>query len=146
VRVDRLEGNLDFWRALSRLVFGLSGSLSMLALLLASVGVYGVVSYVVSSRRREVGIRIALGASARDVLGLILRQTLRPVLAGALIGMGGAAFASKVLESVLFGVSRLDPIAFVGAPLFLLGVAAAASLVPTREALRIDPVTTLRYE
>jgi predicted permease len=145
-RVDRLEGNLDFWRAVSRLVAGLSGSLSVLALVLASVGIYGVVSYVVSSRRREVGIRMALGASAYDVLSLILRQTLRPVVAGALMGIGGAAAASQILQSVLFGVSRLDPIAFLGATVFLLGVATAASLLPTREALRIDPVTVLRYE
>ena len=145
-RVDRLEGNLDFWRAVSRLVAGLSGSLSLLALALASVGVYGVVSYTVSSRRREVGIRMALGASAYDVLSLILHQTMRPVVAGAVIGIGGAAAASQILRGVLFGVSRLDPIAFLGATLFLLGVAAAASLLPTREALRIDPVTILRYE
>jgi putative ABC transport system permease protein len=145
-RVDRLEGNLDFWRAVSRLVAGLSGSLSVLALVLASVGVYGVVSYVVSSRRREVGIRMALGASAHDVLSLILGQTLRPVVAGALIGIGGAAAASQILQSVLFGVDRLDPIAFLGATVFLLGVAVAASLLPTREALRVDPVTILRYE
>jgi predicted permease len=145
-RVDRLEGNLDFWRAVSGLVAGLSGSLSVLALVLASVGVYGVVSYVVSSRRREVGIRLALGASAHDVVSLILRQTMRPVVAGALIGIGGAAAASQILQSVLFGVSRLDPIAFLGATVFLLGVAAAASLLPTREALRFDPVTILRYE
>jgi predicted permease len=145
-RVARLEGNLDFWRAVSRLVAGLSGSLSVLALVLASIGVYGVVSYAVSSRRREVGIRMALGASASDVLGLILRQTLRPVGAGALIGIGGAAASSQILQSVLFGVSRLDPIAFLGALVFLLAVAAVASLVPTREALRIDPVTILRCE
>ena len=145
-RVDRLEGNLDFWRAVSRLVAGLSGSLSVLALVLASVGVYGVVSYVVSSRRREVGIRIALGANAYDVVSLILRQTMRPVVAGALIGIGGAAAASQILQSVLFGVSPLDPVAFLGAAVFLLGVAVTASLLPTREALRFDPMTILRYE
>jgi predicted permease len=146
VRVKRLEENLDFWRTISRLVAGVSGSLSLLALVLASVGVYGVVAYVVSCRRREVGIRMALGATARDVQGLILVQTLRPVVVGVVIGMGGAAAASKILESVLFGVSRIDPIAFIGAPLVLLGVAAAASLVPTREAMRVDPLTILRYE
>ena len=87
VRVNRLEENLDFWRTVSRLVAGLSGSLSLLALVLASVGVYGVVSYVVSRRLREVGIRMMLGASARDVQALILRQTLRPVAIGVVIGI-----------------------------------------------------------
>jgi putative ABC transport system permease protein len=146
VRVNRLEENLDFWRTVSRLVAGLSGSLSLLALTLASVGVYGVVSFVVSRRRREVGIRIALGATPHDVQRLIVRQTLRPVAAGVLIGIAGAAAVSRILHSVLFGVSPFDPVAFVGAPLFLLGIALAATLVPTREALRVDPVTTLRCD
>ena len=85
----------------------LSGSLSLLALVLASVGVYGVVSYVVSRRRREVGIRMTLGATARDVQSLFLRQTLRPVVIGAVIGIAAAAAASRILESVLFGISPL---------------------------------------
>jgi ABC-type antimicrobial peptide transport system permease subunit len=119
---------------------GLSGSLSLLALLLASVGVYGVVSYVVSRRLREVVIRMVLGASERDV------QTLRPVAIGAVIGIGTGAAASQILNSVLFGVSPFDPIAFIGAPLFLFGVAAAASLLPTRRALTVDAMTPLRYE
>ena len=146
VHVNRLEENLEFWRAGSRVVAGLSGSLSLLALVLASVGVYGVVSYVVSRRRREVGIRMTLGATARDVQSLFLRQTLRPVVIGAVIGIAAAAAASRILESVLFGISPYDPIAFIGAPFFLLTVAAAASILPTREALKVDPVVTLRYE
>ena len=144
VHVNRLEENLEFWRAGSRVVAGLSGSLSLLALVLASVGVYGVVSYVVSRRRREVGIRMTLGATARDVQSLFLRQTLRPVVIGAVIGIAAAAAASRILESVLFGISPYDPIAFIGAPLFLLTVAAAASFLPTREALKVDPMVTLR--
>jgi macrolide transport system ATP-binding/permease protein len=145
-RVNPLEQNLDFWRTVSRLVAGLSGTLGLLALILASLGVYGVVSCVVSRRVREVGIRMMLGASARDVQSMILRQTLRPVVIGAAIGIAGAAAVTRILQSVLFGVSPFDPIAFIGAPLFLLGVAAAASLIPTREALRLDPMTTLRYD
>jgi predicted permease len=146
VRVNRLEENLEFWRTGSRLVAGLSGSISLLALVLASVGVYGVVSYVVTRRRREVGIRMALGATVRDVQRLFLRQTLRPVAIGGVIGIAGAAAVSRILESVLFGVSPYDPMAFIMAPLFLLAVAAAASFLPTREALKVDPVVTLRYE
>ena len=146
LRVSRLEENLEFWRAGSRLIAGLSGSISLLALVLASVGVYGVVSYVVTRRRREVGIRMTLGATGRDVQSLFLRQTLRPVVIGAAVGVTAAAAASRILESVLFGISPYDPIAFVGAPLFLLAVAATASFLPTRDALKVDPMVTLRYE
>jgi predicted permease len=146
VRVARLEENLEFWRTGSRLIAGLSGSLSVLALVLASIGVYGVVSYVVSRRRREVGIRMTLGATPRSVQGLILRQTLRPVVIGMFLGIAAAALATRILESVLYGIDPVDPITFVGAPLFLLGVAGAATLLPTREALKVDPMITLRYE
>jgi ABC-type antimicrobial peptide transport system permease subunit len=117
----------------------------MLALTLASIGVYGVVGYMVSRRRRELGIRMMLGASAGDVRAMILRQTLRPVAIGAVIGIGAAIAASEVLRGVLFGVSPLDPVAFMVAPLFLSTVAAAASILPTRAALR-NPMTTLRDE
>jgi ABC-type antimicrobial peptide transport system permease subunit len=146
VRVNRLEGNLEYWRARSRLTASLSGALSLLALLLAAVGVYGVVSYVVNRRRREVGIRLALGASARDVRHLIVRQTGRPIAIGAVIGIAAASAASRMLGSVLFGISPFDPIAFVGAALFLVSVAGVATILPTRAALKVDPVTTLRDE
>jgi putative ABC transport system permease protein len=146
VRVNPLEANLEYWRTGSRMVASLSGALSLLALVLASLGVYGVVSYAVNRRRREVGIRMTLGATARDVQRLILQQTLRPVAAGMLIGTASAAAVSRVLEGVLFGVSPLDPLAFIGATLVLTVVAVAASLLPTRQALRVDPMTTLRYE
>jgi predicted permease len=146
VRVDRLEGNIEYWRGRSRLTASLSGALSLLALLLAMVGVYGVVSYVVSRRRREVGIRLTLGATARDVQQLIIRQTLRPIVIGVVIGVAAAAAASRTLESVLFGISPFDLIAFTAAALFLVSVALVAALLPTREALRVDPVTALRYE
>jgi ABC-type antimicrobial peptide transport system permease subunit len=146
VNVNRLEDNLDFWRALSRLVAGLSGSLGALALLLASIGVYGVVSYGVSRRLRELGIRMVLGADAREVLAMVLRQAMRPVLAGAAIGAIACAGVSRILSGVLFGVSALDPVAFVLAGGFLLLVALAASLVPALRATRVDPLTMLHYE
>jgi len=120
--------------------------LSLLALLLALVGVYGVVAYVVNRRRREVGIRLTLGATARDVQHLFVRQTVRPIVIGVVIGVAAAAAASRALESQLFGISPFDPIAFIGAALFLVSVAVVATLVPTREALKVDPVTTLRCE
>jgi ABC-type antimicrobial peptide transport system permease subunit len=127
-------------------VAGLSGSLSLLALVLSSVGVFSVVSYVVSRRRREVGIRMVLGATRRDVQNMILRQTMQPVAVGMLIGILLAAGVSRVLQGVLFGVSPLDAAAFFGAAVFLTAVAIMASLAPTRRATQIDPVTTLRQE
>ena len=144
--VNPLEDNLDFWRSLSRLAATLSGSLGGLALLLASIGVYGVVTYAVSRRIREVGIRLVLGASVQEVLAMVLRQAMLPVLAGAAIGIALAAAASRVLSSILFGVSGLDPLAFALAAGLLLMVALAASLAPALRATRVDPMTTLRYE
>jgi len=146
VNVNRLEDNLDFWRSLSRLAAGLSGCLGALALLLASIGVYGVVSYAVSRRVRELGIRMVLGASAREVLSMVLRQAMRPVLAGAVAGVALSAAAAQILSSILFGVSTLDPLAFALAVGFLLTVALSASLAPALRATRVDPMTTLRYE
>jgi predicted permease len=147
VRVTSLEANLAFWRDLFSLVTTLAASLGVLALVLAAVGIYGVVSYVVSLRTREIGIRLALGANSRGVLGAILRRTMRPVVIGALIGIAGAAASSSILSSVTFGmIPAVDPIGVCGAALFVLGVAFAASLLPARRGLGVDPMTTLRYE
>jgi predicted permease len=146
IDVNRLEASLDYWRIRARLTASLCGVLTLLALVLTLVGVYGVVSYMVTRRRREFGIRLTLGATPRDVQRLVVLQTLRPIAVGVAIGIAGAAAASQELRAVLFGISRFDPIAFVGAALFLAGVALAAALVPTRDALRVDPATALRYE
>lgn len=146
VRVTKLEENLEYWRAPSRIVAALSGVLGALALLLASIGVYGVVSYTVSCRVREIGIRMTLGADGRDVMSLLLRQALWPVLVGALAGVAGCAAVSRVLSNVLYGIGSHDPIAFIGVPLFLLSVALLACYIPARRATRVDPAVTLRYE
>jgi predicted permease len=145
-QVQPLEANLDFWRTVSRSVAVLSGSLSALALVLASIGVYGVVSYTVTRRRREVGIRMALGASPRAVQALVLRQTLRPVGVGVVLGVLAAAASSQLLERGLFGISPFDPVAFAAAALFMLGVAMMATVVPTWNAMRVDPVNALRHD
>jgi predicted permease len=146
VDVTKFEDNLEIWRVPARIVAGLSGSLGALALLLAGVGVYGVVSYAVSRRTREIGIRMTLGADGRDVMGMILRQSMRPVLIGAAIGIAACAGVSWVLSSILFGISARDPIAFVFVPGFLLGIALLASYVPARRATKVNPVVALRYE
>jgi predicted permease len=146
VTVDPLEANVDVWRTLSGFVSTLSTALGVLALLLASVGVYGVVAYAVGHRMREIGIRLALGASARSVIGLMLGRTMRPVVVGAVVGIAAAAGVSRVLSSVLFGVSPLDPVALLGAALVVAGVAFAAGALPARRAARVDPSRTLHYE
>jgi len=146
VDVTRLQDNLELWRTPSRIVAALSGVLGALALLLASVGVHGVVSYGVSQRTREIGIRMALGADGREVMNLLLRQALRPVAIGALVGIIACAAVSQVLSKVLYGMGSHDPVAFIGVPLFLLGIAFLASYIPARRATRVDPVVALRYE
>ncbi|HEX5420718.1 MAG TPA: ADOP family duplicated permease, partial [Gammaproteobacteria bacterium] len=146
VSVRPLKANIAWWRGVSGIVTSLGAGLGTLALLLASVGIYGVVSYAITMRYREFGIRMALGADARDVLGMILRQTLRPVTVGAVIGIAAASALSHVLPSVLFGVSAADPIGLGGAALLVLGVAFAASFLAARPAARTDPSATLRSE
>jgi predicted permease len=145
-QVQPLAANLEFWRTVSRSVSTLAGSLSALALVLASIGVYGVVSYIVIRRRREVGIRMALGASPRAVQALVLRETLRPVGVGVLVGVLAAGASSQLLERSLFGISPFDPIAFIASAIFMLTVATMATVLPTRKALKVDPVTALRHD
>jgi len=151
VEIISLADNLKPWRAPGRIVSTLSGVLGALALLLASIGVYGLVSYAVSRRAREIGIRIALGANHRDVLLLILRQAMRPVLVGALFGFICCAALSWVLSRassmrLLYGISPLDPVSFLLVPGFLLTAAFLASYIPARRAMRVDPMVALRYE
>jgi putative ABC transport system permease protein len=146
VDVIKLEDNLEIWRAPSRIVAALSGALGALALLLASVGVYGMVSYSVSRCVREIGIRMAVGANGADIVSLILRQAMRPVLIGGLVGVILCAGVSGVLASMMFGLSAHDPIAFISVPFFLLVVAVFASYIPARRALRVDPMVALRCE
>jgi macrolide transport system ATP-binding/permease protein len=145
-RVLSLEENVSWWRGVSGTVTSLGAGLGVLALVLASVGIYGVVSFAVSRRYREIGIRMALGATARDVLGAILRQTMQPVATGAAIGVAGAALVSRVLSSVLFGVSPVDLIGLGGSALLVLAVALAAGVMAARPATQADPTITLRYE
>jgi predicted permease len=145
-RVLPLSVNVGFWRGVSGIVTTLGAGLGVLALVLASVGIYGVVAFAVGRRLREIGIRMALGANARDVLVTILRQAMRPVVIGALIGIAVASAVSRVLSAALFGVSPADPVGLGGSALLVLGVALAAGLLAARPATRADPTATLRYE
>jgi putative ABC transport system permease protein len=116
------------------------------ALILAALGIYGVIAYSVVQRTREMGIRVALGARAEDVLGMVMRQGLTPVLIGLGIGLGAAAVGSRVLRSLLYGVAATDLATYAAVAAFLAAVAVAASYVPARRAARSDPMTALRTE
>lgn len=120
--------------------------LGVLGLTLASVGIFGAVSYAVVRRTREVGIRMALGATKRDVVRMILTENTRPVLVGLLFGFIGAGVAAYFLRAILFGVSALDPISFLGVSAFFFAVAMLAAYLPARRATRVDPMVALRYE
>jgi predicted permease len=146
VPVYPLEANLERWRNVSGVVTTLAAALGVLALTLAAVGIYGVVSHFVGQRVREIGIRVALGAEAPKVLGLVLRRTLRPVVVGAVLGIAGGVAVSGVLSSMLFGVSPVDALGLVGAVLFVLCVALSSAGAVARRAARVDPMVALRYE
>jgi putative ABC transport system permease protein len=120
--------------------------LGAMGLALASVGLYGVISYSVAQRTHEIGVRMALGARRRDVLRLVIGGGMRVVLAGVVAGLVGAAALSKVLVGFLYGLSPLDPLAFGGVSLLLSAVALLAMYLPARRAARVDPVIALRHE
>ena len=146
VTVLPLASTLGWWRGVSATVTTLAGGLGLLALALASVGVFGIVSYTVTGRYREIGIRMALGATARSVLAMMLRQTMRPVVVGAVIGIAAAGALSRILASVLFGVSTTDPVGLGGGAVLVAVVALAAGVIAARPATRADPAATLRIE
>jgi putative ABC transport system permease protein len=119
---------------------------SLTALFLASLGLYGVISYNVTQRTREIGIRMALGAERRQVWRLVLTQGMRPALIGVLVGAIAASFVVRYLRSQLFEVSAFDPVTFLLAGLVLLAVALLACSIPARRATQVDPMVALRYE
>lgn len=129
-----------------RLNLGLLGGFAVLALVLAIIGLYGLLSFTVTQRQREIGVRMALGAQRADVLNSVVRQGMRLVLAGALVGVLGSFALTRVLSSVLFNVGPTDPLTFVTVTLLLCVVALLACYLPARRATKIDPMEALRYE
>jgi predicted permease len=130
----------------STIAAGIASSVGLLALLLALMGIYGTVAYIVVLRTREVGIRMAIGAQRRNVLSLILRETLQPVLAGLIAGTVLAAGASYALRGLLYGLNGVDSLSSILVSTLFLLIALAASYLPARRAVRIDPIVALRYE
>jgi putative ABC transport system permease protein len=119
---------------------------ALLAVTLAAVGIYGVMSYTVEQRRQELGIRMALGAQKKDIYGLVLGQGLRLAGAGVVIGLSVAYVISRTISALLFGVGASDPATFGAVPLLLIAVALVACYLPARRATRVDPMVALRYE
>ncbi len=141
-----LERNVDNARRAARVSAAVAGSLSGLALLLACVGIYGVAAYNVSQRTREIGVRMALGARAGEILRMILGQNLRTVLVGAAAGIGGAVMLGSLLASLLYGVKPADPLAMSAAFAILLATATLSTLAPASKAAAVDPSVTLRHD
>jgi putative ABC transport system permease protein len=122
------------------------GLFALTALLLAGLGIYGVISYMVSERTHEIGIRLALGAQRRNILQMVLRQGLGLAIAGAAVGLVCALIVSHLMAGLLYGVRPTDPLTFAGVALLLIGVALLACYIPARRAIRVDPLVALRYE
>jgi hypothetical protein len=158
-RVRRVEANLpmiaaplntmismDPYFVVSRIGGVLASIVGALGLVLACLGVYGMVSYSVAQRTREIGIRMALGAQRVQVLAPVMNDGFRPILAGVVIGLLASAGVSRLLSAVLFGLSTLDAVSFAGVSLLLISIALLATWLPARRATNVDPVVALRYE
>ena len=146
LKIAPLRDNMRSYIETSRFLTAISGALAGFALLLASIGIYGTVAFSVARRTREIGIRMALGAAGRNVIGVVARDAMRTVAISAGIGLIICALVTRVLERVLFGVSTLDAAAFLGVPTVLLAVAFVATYIPARRAVRVDPMIALRAE
>ena len=144
--IKTLATQVDESLAQERLISALSSFFGLLSLLLAAIGLYGILAYAVSRRTREIGIRISLGARPGAVLRMVLRQGLILTLLGVGIGLAASLGATRLLESQLFGVTPTDPVTFVVAPILLLTVALLAGLVPARRATNVDPLIAIRQE
>jgi len=141
---ESLGGTLGYF--LFRVGASLAAAMGLLGLLLAIVGVYGVVSYAATQRTQELGVRMALGASPRQILGLLLRQGARLVAAGLLFGLAGAWALTRVMSNMLVGVSPSDPLTYICVATLLSFITLLACWIPARRAMRVDPMVALRYE
>jgi len=146
VRAGSLDDLVRASEAQRRFALTIFEAFALAALALAAIGIYGVLAASVVERTREIGVRSALGASRRAIVGLVAQQALMLTVIGSGIGLAGGAFASRAIAALLFGVTRTDPATYAGVVLVVTAVAAAASLVPAWRAARIDPAITLRTQ
>jgi predicted permease len=144
--VAALQSRVQLATTGERIAGTFAGAFGLLALVLAAVGIYGVIAYNTRQRTHEIGIRVALGAQRGSVLRLVLGQALRLTLSGLVIGLGASFALTRFLSSMLFGVTPTDALTFAGVAVLLCMVALAACYLPARRALRVDPMTALRYE
>jgi putative ABC transport system permease protein len=144
--VKTMEERASWLTAQSQTSAMLFGAFATLALLLAAIGIYGVMAYAVTQRTHEIGIRMALGAKARDVLGLVIGRGVRLTLVGAMIGLFVSAALIQVMKSLLFGVGAIDLLTFGGVALLLGLVAFLACYLPARRATKVDPISALHHE
>jgi putative ABC transport system permease protein len=144
--VQTLNNHLGLALMPARLAGGSLAVFGLLGLVLASVGIYGVMSYSVAQRTREIGIRMAIGAARGEVMRLVMRQGLTMVAVGGGVGLALAFGAAQLIRGMLYGGNALDPLTFVVVPLVLTGVAALAIWVPARRAAAVDPVLAIRTE
>ena len=143
-QIRRMDDVIGDSIAPRRLNFILVSAFAVVALVLTAAGLYGVMSYLVAQRTREIGVRMALGATPRAVLGLVLRQAGSMTVLGIAVGIGGALVLTRSMTSMLFGVSAADPLIYVSMSLLLALVSLTAVVVPSRRATRIDPLAALR--
>jgi ABC-type antimicrobial peptide transport system permease subunit len=141
-----VDETVDLSVATRRFNTTLLGAFALLALVLAAVGLYGLMAYSVVQRTREIGIRLAIGATPTDVLQLVVGQAARIAGVGILIGLVGALGLTRIMRTLLFDVSPLDPPTFAAAAVLLLGIASLASYIPARRAARIDPQSAIRAD
>jgi putative ABC transport system permease protein len=146
VKVRTMEDNMAATVAQPRFRTWLIGIFAALALLLAAVGIYGVMSYSVTQRTNEIGIRVTLGAQPNDVFRTVVGEGLRYALLGVAIGVAAGLALTRLLASFLYGISAYDPATFIAVAVLLVAVSAAASFFPARRATRVDPIIALRYE
>jgi predicted permease len=144
--VETLNDVLALDLAPRRFALAVCAAFAVVAFMLAAIGIYGVLSYMVSTRSRELGVRIALGATPRDVMLLVARQGLAPALLGVGLGVGGALAGGRVLASSLYGVGPLDPKTYIAVVATVLAIAAAACVAPAVRAMRVDPLTSMRSD